>query len=82
VNPDQDKTQPKTDQKPKNTAEKKKTGKPPEDARSKLDPVAQDANHWGDLPAKLHDDAAKAKDRKVPERFREAFEKYGEELSK
>lgn len=49
---------------------------------TKLDAPSKDASRWGDLPAKLHDDAEKVLDRKVPERFRDAFEKYGQALSK
>ena len=65
----------KTHDKPKKEAAPKS---PKEDSRSSTERASKDSSRWGDLPAKLHDDARKGRSEKIPERLRDAFEKYGE----
>jgi hypothetical protein len=54
---------------------------PPPDSSSPPDSTANDKNRWGDLPAKLHEDADRARGEKIPERWRDQFEHYSEKLS-
>jgi hypothetical protein len=73
------KQEPKDSQKTKND-KKEKERRPPEE-NANLDPRARQQGRWGDLPAKLHGDAEKARQEKVPERFRDEIEKYRQATS-
>ena len=50
----------------------------PEDSKSPLESPSQDARPWGNLPAKLHEDAQKARQKDPPERWREHIERFRE----
>lgn len=72
--------------KPEDTATKtsnngKNKGNSENKEENKLNSNKQDSGQWGDLPAKLHEDASKARKAPVPEKWREAIEKYRQATS-
>ncbi len=60
----------------------KATSKPAPEKASTTDEPSRDSERWGDLLPKTYDDAEKARGTKVPNKMRDSFEKYLEEVNK
>ena len=81
--------EPKTDTRSKPTndrktkdKETKASRKPPEEKSRATADTNKNNDRWGDLLPKTYDDAEKARGTKVPNKMRDSFEKYLEEVNK
>ncbi|MBL4844820.1 MAG: hypothetical protein JKY65_04770 [Planctomycetes bacterium] len=73
--------QKKAEQAKKMAEQRRRNGLPPKDKSGDLNDERSATSRWGNLPAKLFQDAANVRNRQTPSRYRRLIERYRERIS-